>query len=206
MAIVTIHNNELEHPTVQEGERLLHIVVDNPMDDIYVVVPEEWDKLTIEEEVRWGLRHRFGKNHPEFVRYEDMTDELCTWPELAMKDAWDAWDGEGFYDIRWSDGGCWTSNGPVYCEDERALANAIEDAYPDSTDTHLPYAELAGKGPYQRHELESFLGDFAGEYDVDALEREVTAISSEGERYVKQSWLDLCGGDGLLEYLEGFEK
>lgn len=58
------------------------------------------------------------------------------------KDVEDAWDGEGYYSIAWSDGGeDWTSEGSLYFETPEELADELRAAYAHATETHLPYAE-----------------------------------------------------------------
>ena len=53
-----------------------------------------------------------------------------------------AWDGEGFYEIEYSDGGMkWTNEGSVYFETPEELADELRAAYGEATETHLPYAE-----------------------------------------------------------------
>ena len=62
--------------------------------------------------------------------------------DMVRKDVEDAWEGEGVYHIRWSDGGEeWTNADPVYMETRKELADELTDAYAYATDIHLPYAE-----------------------------------------------------------------
>lgn len=64
--------------------------------------------------------------------------------DAIAKDVEEAWDGEGYYSIAFSDGGQpWTSDGPLYLETAEELADELRAAYGDATETHLPYAEKA---------------------------------------------------------------
>ena len=56
------------------------------------------------------------------------------------------WNGEGYYNICWSDGGMdWTSDGPVWFETKRSLYDELRTAEEYATSTHLPYAEYIGE-------------------------------------------------------------
>ena len=102
--------------------------------------------------------------------------------ELAKADAKDAWDGEGYYAIGWSDGGMdWTNNGPVWFDSEEDLAAEIACAYAQSSDTHLPWAEKYGE-PFQQYELDALLGDFKDDFDIDGIIDEATEMH-DGVRY-----------------------
>lgn len=59
--------------------------------------------------------------------------------DMVREDVDDAWEGEGWYQVRFSDGGqpydeTWYGTGIE-------LANDLRSAYADATETHLPYAE-----------------------------------------------------------------
>lgn len=93
----------------------------------------------------------------------------------------DGYEGEGWYTVSYSDGGQdYTNDGPVWVEDVLSFAELMAGAMESATDTHLPYAEFRGNGEggsspvYQRDELLSYLGAYVDEYDVDAIELEVT--------------------------------
>lgn len=85
-----------------------------------------------------------------------------------------AWDGEGFYEIEYSDGGMkWTNEGSVYFATPEELADELRAAYGDATETHLPYAEKvkAEISAAQFRATREMLGlsqqDVAGEVEVD---------------------------------------
>lgn len=93
----------------------------------------------------------------------------------AIEDAREAWEGEAYYRIAYSDGGQdFTNDGATWYETAADLARDLRSAYKSATETHLPYAERIERKAYQRAELEAFLGEYAGDYDVDAIEDEAT--------------------------------
>lgn len=55
-----------------------------------------------------------------------------------------AWQGEGWYQICWSDGGQkWDA---VWFENDEDLEENLASAYESATETHLPYIEYMGEG------------------------------------------------------------
>lgn len=106
----------------------------------------------------------------------------------------DTWYGEGWYSVKWSDGGQdFTNDGPVWVETYYQLADMAAAADECSTEYHLPYVVYHGSfgkpvdmdtlQPYQRHELEAYLGDYEGEYDLDMIELYATECDDRGRRY-----------------------
>ena len=167
-------------PILSEGERMLRILTDNPCDELYVIVDDSMDDDEVHDEIQFALRRKLGKA-AQYGGFEDSSWICEDWAD-AQKDANDAWDGAGYYRIGWSDGGMdWTNNGPVYCCDVSDLAGEINSAYCDKTDTHLPYAEKVEV--FDQNELEALLGDFIGDYDVDAIIADTTKVASDGTRY-----------------------
>ena len=93
----------------------------------------------------------------ELYKYDDYdgfveVDGVDFW-EVAQKydmtgeQAAEAWEGEGWYHISYSDGGMRaTSEGPIWCEDVNDLASLISMANTDLTETHIPVVEFAGNG------------------------------------------------------------
>lgn len=59
--------------------------------------------------------------------------------DMVREDVDDAWDGEGWYQVRFSDGGQPYDETWYGTSDD--LANDLRSAYADATETHLPYAE-----------------------------------------------------------------
>lgn len=93
----------------------------------------------------------------------------------AIEDAREAWTGPDYYRIAYSDGGMDATNeGAVWYETAADLARDLRSAYESATDTHLPYAERIERPTYQRGELEAYLGEYANDYDIDAIEAEAT--------------------------------
>lgn len=186
-----------ELPTLNDGERLVHIVTGNPCDVLYTIIDGNASEDEIDEDIIFALRHKFGRR----VRYRYTEDMMYLYERLesARKDAKEAWDGEGYYRIGWSDGGMdWTSNGPVWFDDESDLASELLSAYDSSMDTHLPYAEKVKQ--FQQYELDALLGDFKDDFDVDAIIHEATRPCSDGNRY----WV--VEGDELSGIIESCEK
>ena len=196
-------DNWNDTPTLNEGERMLRIVTENPSDNLYVIVDDSMDEDDLEDEIRFALRRKYGC---EYGGYEDVSC-ICEWSESAQRDADEAWDDEGWYSIKWSDGGMdWTNDGPVWYDDKAMLATDIEVAYEDSTETHLPYAEKVRRELFEGYELDAFLGDFVNEFDRDALVAAITYVDyRDNKRYYTDEWLDL-DDDDLAEFLERFEK
>lgn len=127
-------------PVLNDGERMLRIITDNPCNELYVIVDDSLDDDELEDEIRFALRHKFGAS-VEYGGFEDASCICEDWIE-AQNDAEDAWDGEGYYNIAWSDGGMnYTNNGPIWFDSTNDLAIELNCAYADKTDTHLPYAE-----------------------------------------------------------------
>lgn len=122
----------------------------------------------------------------------------------------DTWYGEGWYSVKWSDGGQdYTNDGPVWVETYYQLGDLAAGAEECSGEDHLPYVEYHGSfgkpvdmdnlHPYERHELEAFLGEFEGEYDLDLIELYATECDNRGRRY----WI--VDEDELAEIVETCE-
>lgn len=123
-------------------------------------------------------------------------DEL---KQVIASDIKDAWRGEGFYSIKFSDGGQdWTNDGAIYCEDSADLAENLRAAYEDATETHLPYAEdtaeqvFATKSDLIDQEIEPALGEHFDELKaadvIDDIIDEVYAFTSRG--YIQRPDVD----------------
>lgn len=62
-----------EYPTINNNERMLRIVTDNPSDELYTIVDGLMDEDEIEDEIRWSLRKKYGKRDM-YQSYEDVSD------------------------------------------------------------------------------------------------------------------------------------
>ena len=119
--------------------------------------------------------------------------------ERAEKAADDAWKGEGYYIIGWSDGGMdWTNNGPVWFESKSDLADELLAACDSSTETHVPVTEKVAQ--FEQCELDALLGDFKDDFDVEGIIAEATEPCSDGNRY----WI--VEGDELNAIIMSYEK
>ena len=93
--------------------------------------------------------YKYDEAQGGFVENEDAPDfwDVAQKYDMTSDQAVDAWEGEGWYHIGYSDGGMRaTSEGPIWCEDVNDLAGLISMANTDSTETHLPVVEFAGNG------------------------------------------------------------
>ena len=66
-------DNWSECPTINDSERMLRIVTDNPSDELYAIVDGLMDEDEIEDEIRWSLRKKYGKRDM-YQSYEDVSD------------------------------------------------------------------------------------------------------------------------------------
>ena len=92
----------------------------------------------------------------ELYKYDDHdgfveVDGVDFW-EIAQKydmtgdQAADAWEGEGWYTVAYTDGGMpFTSDGPVWCDYPEDLAAIISGANVYATETHLPVVYFEGQ-------------------------------------------------------------
>ena len=87
-------------------------------------------------------------DHDGFVEVDGVDFwEVAQKYDMTGEQAADAWEGEGWYHIGYSDGGMRaTSEGPIWCEDVNDLAGLISIANTDLTETHIPVVEFAGNG------------------------------------------------------------
>jgi len=190
--------NWMDTPILNDGERMLRILTGNPMDDLYVIVGDSMDEDDLESEIRFALRHKYGKRGSNLYRgYEDAS-YICQEAEEIGDTVDEGWDGEGYYIIGWSDGGDWTNDGPVWFDTKADLQSEVECAYNDKTDTHLPYAEKVKQ--FEQYELDALLGDFKDDFDVDAIIEIATKVCADGNRY----WV--VEGDELTEIIKDCEK
>ena len=93
----------------------------------------------------------------ELYKYDDNdgfveVDGVDFW-EVAQKydmtgdQAAEAWEGEGWYNVNYTDGGMpATSDGAIWCDSVNDLAGLISMANTDLTETHIPVVEFAGNG------------------------------------------------------------
>lgn len=124
-----------------EGERLIAIDTGNAMDELQAIVSTT-DAEEIEDMVRQALRRKYGNGYT-YYGFEDVTDEYLD----VKNEVHDAWQGEGWYGIGFSDGGMdWTNDGPAWFETEDDLLEEMRAAYGDATEYHLPCIEYHGNG------------------------------------------------------------
>lgn len=123
-----------------------------------------------------------------------MLNICCFDLPLCEKVEPDTWYREGWYSVKYSDGGQdYTNSGPVWVEGYWDLTEMYLDASLSNSDTHIAYVEYCGSfdapvdvasvKPYQRVELEAYLGDYVGDFDVDMIELFATAVDSNGVRW-----------------------
>lgn len=165
-------------PILNEGKRMLRILTDNDYDYLLVIVDDSVEDL--DDELRWVLRRLCGQQ-AVYNGYEDMSYVCEYFFKQSRDDAASAWDGEGYYAIHWSDGGMWTNAGPVWFDDEAALAGEIYAAYSNSSETHLPYAQKVAR--FEMYELEALLGESIGDFDVEGILEDATLLTADGNRY-----------------------
>ena len=165
--------------TIYEGERVIRILTGNVMDELYTVTDLDGDEL--EEEVRKALRLKHGKGY-RYEGFEDVTYVLET-AERARDDAAAAWEGDGWYEIGWSDGG--TYGEPRWYDTQDELNGDLECAYFESTETHLPYAEFLWDGempPFTKEVWEQGLGAY-----LDSMsEVEYARLGDDGRAAVEE--------------------
>ena len=83
-----------------------------------------------------------GKVSHSVVQYWDSMREWIDWCA-----ALEAWQGDGWYRIGWSDGGMdWTSDGALWFNDAGEIYDELRNAESYETETHLAYAEWLGDG------------------------------------------------------------
>ena len=101
--------------------------------DVYEMVEELYQYDEDEE----GFVAREGVDFWEVAQKYDTTGE----------EAAEGWEGEGWYNVYYSDGGePATNNGAVWCDTVNDLAGLISSANISKTEFHLPYVEFAGNG------------------------------------------------------------
>ena len=67
--------------------------------------------------------------------------------DMTGEQAAEAWEGEGWYNVNYTDGGMpATSDGAIWCDSVNDLAGLISMANTDLTETHIPVVEFAGNG------------------------------------------------------------
>lgn len=71
--------------------------------------------------------------------FEKAMDKALWVRVRAVADMESCWEGEGFYEIRWSDGDQPWTESHTYFGDEGSLFEALCGAYWNSTETHLPF-------------------------------------------------------------------
>lgn len=101
--------------------------------------------------------------------------------DAIAKDVEEAWDGEGYYEIAFSDGGQpWTNEGPLCLETAEELADELRAAYGEATETHLPYAEKV--------EAEISAAQFRATREMLGLSQQDVADAVEVDRRSVKRW------------------
>lgn len=93
--------------------------------------------------------YKYDDDQDGFVENEDAPDfwEVAQKYDMTGDQAAEAWEGEGWYNVNYTDGGMpATSDGAIWCEDVNDLAGLISMANTDLTETHIPVVEFAGNG------------------------------------------------------------
>lgn len=87
------------------------------------------------DEERRGFTEREGVDFWEVAARHDLVGHAAA----------EAWQGDGFYSVGYTDGGmpC-TSDGPVWVETRDELAQLIGGAYQHATGTHVPVVDYVG--------------------------------------------------------------
>ena len=67
--------------------------------------------------------------------------------DMTVDQAAAAWEGEGWYNVNYTDGGMSaTSDGAIWCDSVNDLAGLISSANVSATEYHIPVVEFAGNG------------------------------------------------------------
>lgn len=196
--MLNIFTDNWENPPIlNDGERMLQLFAGLRGDAYYVIVDDSLDDDELDDEICRALRHKFGMDYA-YAGFKDASYICEDWAD-AQKEADGAWDGEGYYLISWSDGGMdWTNDGPIWCGDTEDLATEVWNAYEYKTKTHIPCAERVKE--FHQYELDALLGDFANDYDIEAIIDAATKVTNDGNRY----WV--VDEDELNGILESCEK
>lgn len=168
-----------ELPTLNEGERLVRIITDNSCDELYTII----DDSTDEDDIAFALRRKCG----QYVQYEGYEDQTFLYEriEAANKATDDAWNGESWYTILWSDSG---EYGEVRWYDTKDdLFDDLYSAFEESTETHLPFAVMLTE--FDEDDLNEYLGYLDGDFDIEAILEDTTMVIN-GKR-----WTDTFGED-----------
>jgi len=193
-------------PVLNDGERMLRILTDNPVNELYVIVDDSIDDDELHEEILFALRHKFGTS-AEYGGFEDAS-YICEEAKEIEAIADEGWDGEGYYSIGWSDGGeDWTNNGPVWFDRKDDLEVEVAAAYDNRTDTHLPYAEkVVVFGNYNDGGFEAMFGEFMGDYDMDGILEDIDEATRPTADGKSRYWVGLTtpeeGQEELNKILE----
>lgn len=167
-------------PVLNDGERLVRILTNNPMNELYTIVDDSMDDDEIHEEIQFALRRKSGKA-VQYGGFEDAS-YICEEAKEIESIADEGWDGEGYYSIGWSDGGMdWTNNGPVWFDLKDDLESEISVAYDYKTETHIPYANKVKQ--FEQNELDALLDDSKDDFDVESIIEQTTALCFDGNRY-----------------------
>ena len=93
--------------------------------------------------------YKYDESHGGFVENEDAPDfwDVAQKYDMTGDQAAEAWEGEGWYNVNYTDGGMpATSDGAIWCDSVNDLAGLISSANVSATEYHLPVVEFAGNG------------------------------------------------------------
>ena len=93
--------------------------------------------------------YKYDESQGGFVENEDAPDfwEVAQKYDMTGEQAAEAWEGEGWYNVNYTDGGMpATSDGAIWCDSVNDLAGLISSANVSATEYHLPVVEFAGNG------------------------------------------------------------
>ena len=109
--------------------------LDEHVNDYYI--NSMFDELYKYDEDEEGFVEVDGVDFWEIAQKYDMTGDQAS----------EAWEGEGWYDVNYTDGGMpATSDGAIWCDSVNDLAGLISSANVSATEYHVPVVEFAGNG------------------------------------------------------------
>lgn len=92
--------------------------------------------------------YKYDEDEEGFVEVDGVDFwEIAQKYDMTGDQAADAWEGEGWYNVAYTDGGMpATSDGAIWCDTVNDLAGLISSANVRATEYHIPVVEFAGNG------------------------------------------------------------